>query len=451
MSNLDDMMRLKEEIIASFDERMNTLANIVESTTDLAQSTREMTERHRNDHLLMKNNLQSQLSEFRTKLSDDNLKRLVATKHEFNERMSQLTDLLAAFKPDGKSELTHSVRETLEKFRSVRLDEFNVFLEKLQQRIYEIKDEVHSTIDGFKESRHEISAALERNLSEFNKQLKNYRSTLSNNENNRYKQAQAEIQERTIYLNTLFGDVSRLLSDFRTDHQKMSSMLKEMLTFKGFNNQRLSNFQNMMDNILDHQKKRVHDTTQMISGFNEWHDDIKNELHDLLSTVKLNLAQFNDERVNLAHEEMSERVEYIYQMKKDISTMLGNLRSESQKVADEWKNIARIIDQKRKKSEKEHIKIISEEEPEIKAPKPAPEMEKQEIVSKMYASKTASENDNDPSDKILAIIAQHADEGIKLAEIGKIVNKKWQSLIPFTKTLMEQGKIKKEDTVYFPN
>lgn len=451
MSNLDDMLRLKGEIIASFDERMNTLANIVESTSHLAQSTREMTNRHRTDHLRMKNNLKTQLSDFRSKLSDDNLKRLNQTKHEFNDRMNQLTELLAAFKPDGKSELTQSVQQTLESFRSIRLDEFNAFLESLQRRIYDIKSEVHSMLEGFNESRNEMSAELERNLSDFNQQLKNFRSTLSQEEKSRYKQAQAEIHDRTVYLNNLFGDVSGLLNDFRVDHKKMSTMLKEMLTFKGFNNQRLREYKDMMDTILEHQKKRVQDTNQMITDFNEWHADMKNELNDLLTNVKSNLAKYNDERVHSAHEEMKERVDYIFKMKTDISSMLGNLRTESQKVAEEWKNIAKLMEQKRNKSEMEHLKTISEEETKIAASEPTPEPVNQNKIQEKEELTFLPDDSNDMHNEILAIIKQHGEQGIKLAEIGKIMDKKWQSLVPFAKTLLEQGKIKKEDTVYFPN
>mgnify|MGYP006294044829 CR=1 FL=1 len=451
MSNLDDMRRLKEEIIASFDERMNTLSNIADSTSDLAQSAREMSARHRNDHLSMKNDLHSQLNNFRKKISNDNLNRLTATKHEFHERMSQLTDLLAAFRPDGNSELTQSVRETLESFRSIRLDEFNAFLEKLQQRIHDIKDDVRTTLDGFKATRREIADELEHNLSEFNNQLKNYRSALSQDEQKRYKQAQAEIHERIVYLDNLFGDVSNFLNDFRSDHQKMASMLKDMLAFKGFNNERLSNFKEMMDNILDHQKKRVHDTHQMIADFNAWHTEMKNELNELLANVKSNLREYNDQRLNLAHEGMSERVNYIYQMKNDISEILGNLRKESQKVAEEWKNIAKIMEQKRNISAPEQYPSASEKKIRFETSEQAPEPKKLKTEPSKKKPILQPENGNDLHDEILAVINQHASKGIKLAEIGKIVNKKWQSLIPFTKTLLEQGKIKKEDTVYFPN
>ncbi|MCI0495447.1 hypothetical protein L0Z72_10615, partial [candidate division KSB1 bacterium] len=62
----------------------------------------------------------------------------------------------------------------------------------------------------------------------------------------------------------------------------------------------------------------------------------------------------------------------------------------------------------------------------------------------------ASDSQNGFSEKLFHIINDHRAQGIKLTEIGKMVDAKWQTLIPFAKSLMEQGKITKKDNLYFP-
>ena len=47
------------------------------------------------------------------------------------------------------------------------------------------------------------------------------------------------------------------------------------------------------------------------------------------------------------------------------------------------------------------------------------------------------------------MIGKHS-EGIKLAEIGEALGRDWRGLIPITKELIGENKIRKEENLYYP-
>ena len=86
MSNADEIRRLKEEIITSFETRIDSIANVV-------KSTKEMTGRFRNEHFKMRKNLHADLNNFKTNLSHAETERAKQMQTEAKERMIHLTNI----------------------------------------------------------------------------------------------------------------------------------------------------------------------------------------------------------------------------------------------------------------------------------------------------------------------------------------------------------------------
>lgn len=441
MSNLDDVRRLKEEIVASLDERMSTISNIVKSTSELAASTREMTEGFRGEREAMSDDLRMKMQNLKQSLNENETRRRKDTQESARQRQERMDEIIGAFRHNGSSEFAKSVNEMLNKFRSNRLDDFNNLMQHLQHQVVEIKKGVKNMQADFRETHQEMSNDLHQTLSDFKSNLKNFRMNLSQNESERFKAARQEIKMRTDYLEKMFGEVAGMVSEFRNDHSEMRKFLREAIDFKGFNKERLQDFNAIMGQIKKNQQQREQDTARMLADFNTVHSEMSKNLSNMLSAMKSELKHSNDTRQNQAHEESQKRLNYIHDLKTEISTMLTTLRRESKEVMREWNDLSRIMAQK------------SQEE---MTPNPDPGAKtKMKVTASVKKEKTekadSPEFRGNEKDAIQAIIDESGITGIRLVEISKKMDKKWQALIPQVKSLLEAEKIRKENNRYFSN
>lgn len=436
MSNIEDVRRLKEEIIASFDARMSTIANIVKSTSDMATATREMTQRFRTEHQTMSDDLRMKLNEMKKSLNTGENLRREETRNEMNQRLQQLSDLLGAFRGDGNSQFSQAVSHMLNHFQTTRLNDFNLFMKDLQQHVVQIKSDVKNMQHDFQQSQQAMSQDLNGFLFDFKTNLKNFKENLSQNEKERFKHAHQEIQERTAWVEKLFQQVGTLVTDFNKDHAEMSKILKEMISFKGFNKERLHDFHTMMDQIQQNQQQREKDTTQLLSDFSQTHDSMAKNLSDMLSTMKSDLEKSDQTRHDQAQKDLQQRLGYLANMKSEISNMLSTLQNESREALREWKDLARILGEK------------SRTEPGNKPA--ATETPKAKPVVSVPSSPATTDFGNGEAKAILAILRENSNEGMRLVDLSKKIEKKWQTLIPLMKQLVDTGQIKKQDNLYFP-
>jgi len=437
MSNIDEMRRLKEEILTSFDERLNSIKAIVKSNNDSAQSTHDMLHQFRDEHFAMSTSLKQKLNELKTNLADENRKRFNETQEEIKQRVNELSSLFAAFKGDGESDFSHAVAELLQNFRSVRLNEFDRFMTGLQQRIASNKTDVASELEQFQEQHQRRSNDMKQMLNSFRADLAEFKKRLSLQESERFSLAAKEIDERVNYLNSLFRNSKAMIDNFKEDHAAMAKILKETITFKGFNAERLQNFNESMARIHENQQKQRHEIAGMLADFHETHEAMRLQLFTMLSGLKTNLTQGNADRIRLAQEELTNRLASLNAMKAEVTTLLDRVQSESQEAIQEWQNIARVIQGKRSG---ETIQSSDENSTRDDIP----------VVQENVSSKHVETSDNGAEEKILAWIQEHGANGMKLKDISQAMNLTWQKLIPYTKALVEKELIRKQDTLYFP-
>ncbi|MFZ5516968.1 MAG: hypothetical protein ACOY90_10045 [Candidatus Zhuqueibacterota bacterium] len=438
MSNLDEMRRLKEEILTSFDERLNSIATIVKSNSVTAQSTREMLNRFRDEHHEMSEALKQKLNDLKTNLANDNKKRFADTQEEINQRVKELSTLLAAFKGDGASDFSNSVAELLNNFRSARLNEFDRFMTGLQNQISQNKADVAGNLNTFRDQHRSRSNDMKQLLNNFQTDLAEFKKRLSLQEQERFSRAEKEIEERANYLDTLFKNSSALIENFKNDHAAMSKILRETISFKGFNKERLQSFNELMARIQRNQQKQSQEIAGMLTGFHQAHDEMRSNLSGMFSDLKTNLKQGNADRIRQAQEAMTGRLNSLNAMKSEITTMLNRLQSENQEAIQEWQNIANLIDGKRRG---ERPSAKKQRTTQAKAP----------VAEQNAPSMPVENSQNGAEEKILALIKEHGAAGAKLTDIGKAMDLKWQKLIPYAKALIEKDLVRKQDNLYFPN
>jgi len=436
MSNIEDVRRLKEEIIASFDDRMSTIANIVKSTSEMATATREMTQRFRTEHQTMSDDLRLKLNEMKQNLNAGENLRREESRNDMNQRLQQLSDLLGAFRPDGNSQFSQAVSHMLSHFQSTRLNDFNHFMKDLQQHVVKIKTDVKNMQHDFQQSQQAMSQDLNGFLFDFKTSLKNFKENLSENEKERFKHAHQEIQDRTAWLEKLFHQVGTMVTDFKKDHADMSKILKEMISFKGFNKERLHDFHVMMDQIQKNQQQREKDTAQLLTDFSQAHDTMAKNLSEMLGTMKSDLEKSNENRHQQAQKDLQQRLGYLANMKSEISSTLSTLRNESREALREWNDLARILSEKSRTEPANNPTATPKVKPVV-SPKPV-------------SHSPATELGNGEAKAILAILRENSNDGMRLVDLSKKIEKKWQTLIPLMKQLVDTGQIKKQDNLYFP-
>ena len=76
------------------------------------------------------------------------------------------------------------------------------------------------------------------------------------------------------------------------------------------------------------------------------------------------------------------------------------------------------------------------------------EVVEEEVVEEAV-EKPAVESAPSDEERVLEVIARHP-EGIKLVDIGNELGVNWRSFIGTTKSLVDEGKVEKIDTVYYP-
>jgi hypothetical protein len=249
-----------------------------------------------------------------------------------------------------------------------------------------------------------------------------------------------EIHDRTTYLENLFNHVAGLVTEFRKDHAEMRKILKEMISFKGFNTERMHDFNVLMTQIKTNQKRREQDTSQMLADFNQAHDAMSRNLSDMLATMKSDLVKSDQDRHHQAQEDLQKRLGYLGNMKTEISNMLTTLQAESQEAMREWSDLSRILEEKLQKENATKPKAAAQ--PKEKSAKPP-----MPVISE---TAPATDFSNGEAKAILVILKENSKDGIRLVDLSKKLDKKWQTLIPQMKYLLENGQIKKEDNLYFP-
>ncbi len=411
MSNADEMRRLKEEIIASFDAR-------VESVAEIVKSTKKMMGQFRDEHAEMSDELKAKLAQANSELTKSEKERLKQTQTEIKDRMQYINNLLSEFRGDH-IETTKAMRELLDNNETTRLDEFKAMMDSIHTQLSERKEDVFQMLSDFNKSHAEMSTDLFKWLSSMKRDL-------TKTEKERFNQSQAEAKERANSVHVLIKSVSKMMTTFRKDHKEMAKTLKAMLSDQ--EGTRLDEFKALMSEILNRQKDREKEGAQMLAGFHKSHNEMSKELINMLSQINPDLTKADKKRLNLAKVELKERLAYVTSVVAEVANMLADFHQENKGMAAEWQKLCEIMEKKR-----------SNGIPKAKVKK---QDESQAKVTVIPA--------NSDAEKILSVINGNSKKGIKLTEIGKALDKKWQTFIPQTKELMNEGKIRKVDNLYFP-
>ncbi len=201
MGIVEDMKRVAEEIVSSYQSRISTVATIIDNTHQLLEDFKTK----RNE---MSNQLKETLAkeESLRKKDFDNMMREILSHQD--EREQQVKELLKTFFEEQK-EIAEIIKKNLSEGEKIRINDFKKTLEDIQVRQKAREYEVSTRLKEFQEGYKEMSDSLRSLLNKGEAiRIKDFKEMLRN-----IHSRQAEREE----------EVRKKLNGFKKERQDMAS------------------------------------------------------------------------------------------------------------------------------------------------------------------------------------------------------------------------------------
>ena len=272
-----------------------------------------------------------------------------------------------------------------------------------------VKD-THKMLEGFQAEHKEMATNLRGELAKGEeKRLKDFRAMMAN------------IQK---FVSDVNKEVSAMIERFQKEHKAMADELKENLE-KG-EVDRLKTFNDMMGNI--HQDINQIETyvANKLKEFSDAHAGMSEELKKML-------AQYVDDMVKATKKLMGDIQKRQKERNTEVADLLEAFKTEREKMAANWQALTV------KMAKKRGIKPKVEAEVKVRPVKEAiEEIEEEEVTPEI-----------DLDEKILQFIDKHP-EGVRVGDMEETLGVVRMRLGVIAKKLLEEGKIRKEENMYFP-
>jgi len=309
-----------------------------------------------------------------------------------------------------------------------------------EERVRVISDVKQATADIKKETGQllndfgKVHAAMSKELKA---ELAGFKTDLDAAEGERKKDDQAEISERKDYIMDLKNKARELIDEFDKAHGDMAQTLRaELAGFKAdldvAGSERKKDDQAEISERKDYIMDLKNKARELIDEFDKAHGDMAQALRAELARFKSELDAEEDER-----------------KKRD--------QGETRETAEAWKGLLSAMQAARGRAvvagpveveAKVEVKTVEEiiEEPVKEAEEveeAAAEVEEEEAIEKVAA------DEEDLGGRILDLLDDNP-EGLKMTRIADMLGvENWRTLIPVMRELQDDGEIRKEDTLYF--
>lgn len=295
-------------------------------------------------------------------------------------------------------------------------------LSTLKENVSELREETKKFIEDIKNLRAQTSSEFARKLASERERLsKETQSMLQDLSKTREENSKALKDDLQKSLINLHSEVQAMLNNSRKLRNDMRAVLKE--EFQEANSKRLQ------------EVKELKDTTQALM------QKFRDSLEEMSKTLRRSL-----------NESSSERRASVQQMLEEIREELSKVRAELAGAAAAWREVY----ESKKKEVVEGVvledigKRVPEEivETDELSAKEAVVSE-EEVSLETYEKGSTVEEEVDLKLKMLEIIKDHP-EGISLSDIADMLGVAYVVLGRDVKSLLDEGRIRREGKFYFP-
>jgi len=269
---------------------------------------------------------------------------------------------------------------------------------------------VHKTLKSFATDRKKMADKL--------------RADLAKGEKDRlagFKAMMADIQK---FVSDIAKEVSAMIKRFQEEHKAMADELRENLE-KG-EEDRIKAFKPMMANIHEEIKAIETYVKNKLKEFDDAHADMSEEL-------KKELATYVDDMVKATKKLMSDIQKRQKERNAEVADLLEAYNAEREKMAANWRALTAKMAQRRG--------FKPEVEAEVKV-RPV-----KEAVEEVEAEEVPPEKSLE--DRVLEFIKTHP-KGVRVGDMEEPLGVARTRLGVIAKRLLEEGKVRKEENLYFP-
>lgn len=230
--------------------------------------------------------------------------------------------------------------------------------------------------------------------------------------------------ERMSWLSDLGKDTHQLLSRFKNEHKGMAEALAAFLGES--ESTRMVDFKEILSSIQTRQKEREEEVASLIKKFKEELDEMASELKALLSqSESKRLEEFKSMLAAIKSKQRAREEE--------IADLLAAFQKDISEARTHWQNLAKIMAAKRT-GKRVPITVVPKE---VEVPKRV-----EEAAEKAFG-------EGELKIKALALIKENSN-GISLAQLGRELRIAYVRLSKPIRELLDEGKVVKKDSLYFP-
>ncbi|MEW6410764.1 MAG: hypothetical protein AB1488_11780 [Nitrospirota bacterium] len=248
----------------------------------------------------------------------------------------------------------------------------------------------------------------------------------------------ASYDVRVKALDALVHDTRKTLKGFASDRKKMSkeqaSRLADFVadltknvgnTMKGI--QRAH--KEMADNLKESLEKGE---TDRLKGFKNMMGDIRRDIKDIETYVANKLKEFSDAHADMSEELKKDLAKYVAGIVSETKKLLGEYSSDMKKAANAWQGMSKTMARARKGRA-----VVPKVEAEVRV-RPVKEAIEEEVPPEIELE-----------ERVLEFINRHP-EGMKVGDMEGPLGVARTRLGIVAKKLLDEGKVRKEENLYFP-
>ena len=257
----------------------------------------------------------------------------------------------------------------------------------------------------------------------------NLRGELAKGEDQRLKDFRVMMANIQKFVSDIDKEVSAMIERFQKEHKVMADELRENLE-KG-EADRLKTFNDMMGNI--HQDINQIETyvANKLKEFSDAHVGMSEELKKMLANYVADMVKATKKLMGDIQKRQKERTA-------EVADLLETFKTEREKMAANWQALTAKMAKRRG--------IMPKVEAEVKV-RPVEEAI-EEAVEEVEAEE-APPAEISLEDRVLEFIERHP-EGVKVGDMEKPIGVPRMRLGVICKKLLEEGKVRKEEKMYFP-
>ena len=259
----------------------------------------------------------------------------------------------------------------------------------------------------------------------------NLRGELAKGEDNRLKDFQVMMANIQKFVSDIGKEVSAMIERFQAEHKTMADELRENLG-KG-EVDRLKAFNDMMGNI--HQDINQIETyvANKLKEFSDAHADMSEELKKMLAEYVADMVKATTQLMSDIQKRQKER-------NTEVADLLGAFQTEREKMAANWLALTVKMAKKRGIMPKMEAEVKVRPVKEAIAAIEVIEEEEEEVIPDINLSL---------EDRVLEFIERHP-KGVMVGNMEEPLGVTRMRLGVIAKKLLEEGKVRKEEKMYFP-